>query len=453
MVNWSWLQLYWVFDFFWWLGIWVVRLQFFWYGFFWSGKVNEQVGYVYGSMYVILVVVWDVVLSVLFVVVVLLCFVVIGLGYVGLLLVVVFGWYWLMLGFDIDVDCIVEFCDGQDYMLEMEVDELVSVQQLQYGSDLVLFDVCNVYIVIVLILIDVYEQFDLELLCLVMWLIVSYLCVGDLVIYEFMVYFGIIEEVCVLLLEQFFGLCFNEDFYCGYSLEWVSFGDCQWCLVDICKIILGLILEVVVVIDGLYQCIIVVGIFLVLLMCVVEVVKVVENIQCDVNIVLVNELVLIFDWFGIDIQDVFDVVGSKWNFLLFWLGLVGGYCIGVDLYYLLYKLESVGYYLDLIYIVWQVNNCVGEYVVLCVLVMLVECGCVFVQLCILVLGVIFKEDCLDLCNSCVLELVQCLCDGGVQVEVSDLWVGLVVLVDVGVYWLVELVVGSYDVVVLVVVYV
>lgn len=284
-------------------------------------------------------------------------------------------------------------------------------------------------------------------------LIVGMFKCGDLVIYEFIVYFGMIEEVCVLLLEVGFGLVFNQDFYCGYSFEWINFGDCEWCLVDICKIMFGLMFVVVVVVDVLYVCIICVGIWLVLFICVVEVVKVIENIQCDVNIVLVNELVLIFDWFDIDMQDVLDVVGSKWNFLLFCFGLVGGYCIGVDLYYLLYKFESVGYYFDFIYIVCQVNNCVGVYVVQWVLVLLVGWGWVLVWLCVLVLGVMFKENCLDLCNSCVLELVQMLQVSGVWVEVYDLWVGLVVLVYVGVDWIDVLVLYVYDVVVLVVVYV
>ena len=375
-------------------------------------------------------------------------FAVIGLGYVGLPLAVAFGRHWPTLGFDIDADRIAELRDGQDHTLEVEADELASARQLQYGSDPALLDACNVYIVTVPTPIDAYEQPDLEPLRSATRLIASHLRAGDLVIYESTVYPGTTEEVCVPLLEEGSGLRFNEDFYCGYSPERVSPGDRQRRLADIRKITSGSTAEVAAVIDGLYQRIIAAGTFPAPSMRVAEAAKVVENIQRDVNIALVNELALIFDRLGIDTQDVLDAAGSKWNFLPFRPGLVGGHCIGVDPYYLLHKSESVGYHPDLIHTARQVNNRVGEHVVSRVLAMLAERGREPVQSRILVLGVTFKEDCPDLRNSRALELAQRLRDAGAQVEVSDPWVGPAALGDEGVQWLAEPVAGAYDAVVL-----
>lgn len=375
-------------------------------------------------------------------------FAVIGLGYVGLPLAVAFGRHWPTLGFDIDADRIAELRDGRDHTLEVEADELASALQLRYGSDPALLDACNVYIVTVPTPIDAYEQPDLEPLRSATRLIASHLRAGDLVIYESTVYPGTTEEVCVPLLEEGSGLRFNEDFYCGYSPERVSPGDRQRRLADIRKITSGSTAEVAAVIDGLYQRIIAAGTFPAPSMRVAEAAKVVENIQRDVNIALVNELALIFDRLGIDTQDVLDAAGSKWNFLPFRPGLVGGHCIGVDPYYLLHKSESVGYHPDLIHTARQVNNRVGEHVASRVLAMLAERGRAPAQSRILVLGVTFKEDCPDLRNSRALELAQRLHDAGAQVEVSDPWVGPAALADEGVHWLAEPVAGAYDAVVL-----
>ncbi|RTQ91750.1 MULTISPECIES: nucleotide sugar dehydrogenase [Stenotrophomonas] len=375
-------------------------------------------------------------------------FAVIGLGYVGLPLAVAFGRQWPTLGFDIDAGRIAELRSGQDHTLEMEADELASAQLLQYGSDPALLDACNVYIVTVPTPIDAYEQPDLEPLRSATRLIASHLRAGDLVIYESTVYPGTTEEVCVPLLEQGSGLRFNEDFYCGYSPERVSPGDRQRRLADIRKITSGSTPEVAAVIDGLYQRIIAAGTFPAPSMRVAEAAKVVENIQRDVNIALVNELALIFDRLGIDTQDVLDAAGSKWNFLPFRPGLVGGHCIGVDPYYLLHKSESVGYHPDLIHTARQVNNRVGEHVATRVLAMLAERGRAPADARILVLGVTFKEDCPDLRNSRALELAQRLRDAGAQVEVSDPWVGPAALTGEGLDWLAEPAAGRYDAVVL-----
>lgn len=375
-------------------------------------------------------------------------FAVIGLGYVGLPLAVAFGRHWPTLGFDIDADRIAELRDGRDHTLEMEADELASAQLLQYGSEPDLLDACNVYIVTVPTPIDAYEQPDLEPLRSATRLIASHLRAGDLVIYESTVYPGTTEEVCVPLLEQVSGLRFNVDFYCGYSPERVSPGDRHRRLADIRKITSGSTPEVAAVIDGLYQRIIAAGTFPAPSMRVAEAAKVVENIQRDVNIALVNELALIFDRLGIDTQDVLDAAGSKWNFLPFRPGLVGGHCIGVDPYYLLHKSESVGYHPDLIHTARQVNNRVGEHVASRVLAMLAERGRAPAQSRILVLGVTFKEDCPDLRNSRALELAQRLRDAGAEVEVSDPWVGPAALADAGLDWRPEPQAGRYDAVVL-----
>jgi UDP-N-acetyl-D-galactosamine dehydrogenase len=373
---------------------------------------------------------------------------IIGLGYVGLPLAVAFGRQLPTLGYDIDAARIAELAGGQDHTLEMEPDELASASLLRYSSDPAQLDACNIYIVTVPTPIDAYEQPDLEPLRSATRLIASHLRAGDLVIYESTVYPGTTEEVCVPLLEQGSGLRFNEDFYCGYSPERVSPGDRQRRLADIRKITSGSTPEVAAVVDGLYQRIITAGTFPVPSMRVAEAAKVVENIQRDVNIALVNELALIFDRLGIDTQDVLDAAGSKWNFLPFRPGLVGGHCIGVDPYYLLHKSESMGYHPDLIHTARQVNNRVGEHVANRVLAMLAERGRAPAQSRILVLGVTFKEDCPDLRNSRALELAQRLADSGAQVDVSDPWVGPAALADEGVNWLAEPVAGSYDAVVL-----
>lgn len=375
-------------------------------------------------------------------------FAVIGLGYVGLPLAVAFGREQPTLGFDIDPARIAELRAGQDHTLEMEAGELAAAGQLEYSSDPARLDECNVYIVTVPTPIDAYEQPDLEPLRSATRLIASHLRAGDLVIYESTVYPGTTEEVCVPLLEQGSGLRFNEDFYCGYSPERVSPGDRQRRLADIRKITSGSTPEVASVVDALYRRIIDAGTFPAPSMRVAEAAKVVENIQRDVNIALVNELALIFDRLGIDTQDVLDAAGSKWNFLPFRPGLVGGHCIGVDPYYLLHKSESVGYHPDLIHTARQVNNRVGEHVATRVLAMLAERGRTAAQARVLVLGVTFKEDCPDLRNSRALELAQRLADAGAEVDVSDPWVGPAALADAGVRWLAEPKAGCYDAVVL-----
>ncbi len=373
---------------------------------------------------------------------------IIGLGYVGLPLAVAFGRLVPTLGYDIDAERVAELRQGHDHTLEMEAGELAGATQLRLTSDAQALVDCNVYIITVPTPIDACEQPDLGPLRAATSLVASVLCPGDLVIYESTVYPGTTEEVCVPLLEAGSGLRFNDDFHCGYSPERVSPGDRQRRLADIRKITSGSTPEVAGVVDALYRRIIAAGTYAAPSMRVAEAAKVVENIQRDVNIALVNELALIFDRLGIDTQDVLDAAGSKWNFLPFRPGLVGGHCIGVDPYYLLHKSESVGYHPDLIHTARQVNNRVGAHVAQRVLALLASRGHQPACSRILVLGVTFKEDCPDLRNSRALELAQQLQASGAQVDVHDPWVGPATLADAGVRWVAQPDAAAYHAVVL-----
>ncbi|HCV96872.1 UDP-N-acetyl-D-glucosamine 6-dehydrogenase [compost metagenome] len=373
---------------------------------------------------------------------------VIGLGYVGLPLTVAFGCRQPTLGYDIDRARVLELQQGHDHTLEMEPHELAAAAQARYSDDPAELATCNVYIVTVPTPIDAFEQPDLGPLRSASTLIAGVLKPGDLVIYESTVYPGTTEEVCVPLLEAGSGLRFNQDFYCGYSPERINPGDRQRRLPDIRKITSGSTVEVAAVVDALYAAIITAGTWPAPSIRVAEAAKVIENIQRDVNIALVNELALIFDKLGIDTQDVLDAAGSKWNFLPFRPGLVGGHCIGVDPYYLLHKSESVGYHPDLIHTARQVNNRVGAHVAQRVLALLESRGKAAASARILVLGVTFKENCPDLRNSRALELAQVLGTSGARVEVQDPWVGPAVLADSGVHWVERADPGVFDAVVL-----
>lgn len=357
---------------------------------------------------------------------------VIGLGYVGLPLTVAFGQHLPTLGYDIDAARVLELQQGRDHTLEVETHELAAAVHARYSADPAALAECTVYIVTVPTPIDAHEQPDLGPLRSASTLIAGVLKPGDLVIYESTVYPGTTEEVCVPLLEAGSGLRFNQDFHCGYSPERINPGDRQRRLPDIRKITSGSTPEIAAVVDALYARIITAGTWPAPSIRVAEAAKVIENIQRDVNIALVNELALIFDRLGIDTQDVLDAAGSKWNFLPFRPGLVGGHCIGVDPYYLLHKSESVGYHPDLIHTARQVNNRVGAHVAGRVLSLLDTRGTARAQARVLVLGVTFKENCPDLRNSRALELAQALQAAGTQVQVQDPWVGPAALAGSGV---------------------
>ncbi|MFA1753117.1 MULTISPECIES: nucleotide sugar dehydrogenase [Xanthomonas] len=346
---------------------------------------------------------------------------VIGLGYVGLPLAVAFGERRDTLGFDIDAQRVAQLQQGHDATLELDDAELAAARQLRYTADAAELAGCTIFIVTVPTPIDSFEQPDLEPLRSATALIAAALKPGDLVIYESTVYPGTTEEVCVPLLEEASGLRFNADFFCGYSPERVNPGDRQRRLRDIRKITSGSTPDAADAVDALYASIITAGTWRAGSIRVAEAAKVVENIQRDVNIALVNELALIFDKLGIDTLDVLEAAGTKWNFLPFRPGLVGGHCIGVDPYYLLHKSESVGYHPDLIHTARQVNNRVGRHVAERVCSLLAAQGIAPPQARVLVLGATFKENCPDLRNSRALELVQLLQAAGAQVDTCDPW--------------------------------
>ncbi|WP_115553846.1 nucleotide sugar dehydrogenase [Xanthomonas arboricola] len=346
---------------------------------------------------------------------------VIGLGYVGLPLAVAFGEHRDTLGFDIDTQRVAQLHDGHDATLELDAAELAAATLLRYSATATDLTSCSIFIVTVPTPIDSFEQPDLEPLRSATALIAAALKPGDLVIYESTVYPGTTEEVCVPLLEASSGLRFNQDFFCGYSPERVNPGDRQRRLRDIRKITSGSTPQTADTVDALYASIITAGTWRASSMRVAEAAKVVENIQRDVNIALVNELALIFDKLGIDTLDVLEAAGTKWNFLPFRPGLVGGHCIGVDPYYLMHKSESVGYHPDLIHTARQVNNRVGRHVAERVCGMLALRGVTLAQARVLVLGATFKENCPDLRNSRALELVQLLQAAGVHVDTCDPW--------------------------------
>ena len=273
---------------------------------------------------------------------------VIGLGYVGLPLAVEFGKRRPVVGFDIKPARIEELKAGRDSTLEVEPAELEQAERLQFTTDLEALRNCNVYIVTVPTPIDEHRRPDLGPLCAASHSVAQVLSRGDIVIYESTVYPGATEEDCVPVLEQGSGLRFNEDFYCGYSPERINPGDRQHRITSIKKVTAGSTPEAAALIDALYASIITAGTHLAPSIRVAEAAKVIENTQRDVNIALVNELALIFNRLGIDTEDVLTAAGTKWNFLPFKPGLVGGHCIGVDPYYLTHKAQSIGYHPEII---------------------------------------------------------------------------------------------------------
>lgn len=346
---------------------------------------------------------------------------VIGLGYVGLPLAVAFGRQLPVIGFDIDATRVAQLRAGHDHTRETDDTELAAATQLRFAHDSAALASCNTYIITVPTPIDSLQQPDLAPLRSASALVAAVLKPGDLVIYESTVYPGTTEEVCVPLLEQGSGLVFNVDFYAGYSPERINPGDRDRRLADICKVTAGSTAEVAAVVDALYRRIITAGTWQAGSIKVAEAAKVIENIQRDVNIALVNELALIFDRLGIDTLDVLEAAGSKWNFLPFRPGMVGGHCIGVDPYYLLHKSESVGYHPDLIHTARQVNNRVVAHVAGKLQALLAARGTAIAGARVLVLGATFKEDCPDLRNSRALDLVRMLCAAGAQVHCCDPW--------------------------------
>ena len=347
---------------------------------------------------------------------------VVGLGYVGLPLAVEFGKHRDVLGFDINTRRIEELRAGRDHTLEVDGPELAEAVHLRFSADPAELASANVFIVTVPTPIDEYKQPDLTPLERASETIGRVLTRGDIVIYESTVYPGATEEVCVPVLERISGLKFNVDFYAGYSPERINPGDKQHRVATIRKVTSGSTPEVAELVDALYRQIITAGTHKAPSIKVAEAAKVIENTQRDVNIALINELALIFNRLGIDTLDVLQAAGTKWNFLPFRPGLVGGHCIGVDPYYLTHKAQSIGYHPEIILAGRRLNDSMGGYVV-SQLVKAMTKRCIQVQGSrVLVMGLAFKENCPDLRNTRVVDIVRELGEYSIEVDVYDPWV-------------------------------
>jgi len=346
---------------------------------------------------------------------------IIGLGYVGLPLAVEFGKKYPTIGFDINQERIKELKAGLDNTLEVTAEELAESKRLNYSSDLAELKSANVYIVTVPTPIDEHKQPDLTPLEKASEMLGSVVSKGDIVIYESTVYPGATEEVCVPIVEKVSSLTFNKDFYAGYSPERINPGDKEHRVTNILKVTSGSTPEIAETVDKLYRSIIVAGTHKASSIKVAEAAKVIENTQRDVNIALINELSIIFNKLNIDTLEVLEAAGTKWNFLPFRPGLVGGHCIGVDPYYLTHKAQSVGYHPEMILAGRRLNDAMGEYVVSQLVKSMLKNRIHVEGARVLVMGLTFKENCPDLRNTKVVDIVSELCEYGIQVDVTDPW--------------------------------
>jgi UDP-N-acetyl-D-galactosamine dehydrogenase len=344
---------------------------------------------------------------------------IVGQGYVGLPLAIEFGKKYPTVGFDINTNRIENLKKGIDHTNEATPEQLRSSNQLTFSSDINDIKACNIYIVTVPTPIDEFKTPDLKPLRGASKMLGEILKKGDIVIYESTVYPGCTEEVCVPLLEESSNLIFNTDFYCGYSPERIVPGDKINTLTTIKKVTSGSIPEIANFVDDLYSSIITAGTFKAASMKVAEASKAIENAQRDVNISFVNELALIFDRVGIDTQDVLDAAGTKWNFLKYKPGLVGGHCISVDPYYLAYKAENLGYHPEVILSGRRVNDNMSTFVANKMIKMLIKAGKQIMGSKILILGVTFKENCPDIRNSKVADVYHELKEFGLEVDAYD----------------------------------
>jgi len=346
---------------------------------------------------------------------------VIGLGYVGLPLAVEFGKTFPTKGFDLKAERVAELDNGVDSTLEVEPEELRLARHLSYTSRAEDLGECNVYIVAVPTPIDTAKRPDLSYLESASRIVGTQLKAGDYVIYESTVYPGATEEVCIPILEEKSGLTLNDDFYCGYSPERINPGDREHRLPNIVKITSGSNPESAEFIDLLYRSIISAGTFKASSIKVAEAAKVIENTQRDVNIALVNELSLIFNKLSINTAEVLAAAGTKWNFLPFHPGLVGGHCIGVDPYYLTHKAQQVGYHPNMILAGRRLNDNMGQYIASSVIKLMINKKIDASKAKILVMGITFKENCPDLRNTKVIDIINELNDYGLDVAVYDPW--------------------------------
>lgn len=347
---------------------------------------------------------------------------IIGLGYVGLPLAVEFGKKVPTVGFDINIKRIQELSEYQDNTLEVSKQDLKEATQLIYTSELNSLEECNFFIVTVPTPIDKYKQPDLKPLIKASESIGKVLKKGDIVVYESTVYPGATEEVCIPVLQKTSGLIFNKDFFAGYSPERINPGDKEHRVTNILKITSGSTEEVSNYIDDVYRLIIQAGTYKAPNIKVAEAAKVIENTQRDVNIALINELALIFNKMEIDTEDVLKAAGTKWNFLPFRPGLVGGHCIGVDPYYLTHKAQSIGLHPEIILAARRLNDRMGEYVATQLIKEMVKKDIPVVNSKILVMGLSFKENCPDIRNTKIIDLVNALKEYDIDIDIYDPWV-------------------------------
>ena len=346
---------------------------------------------------------------------------IIGLGYVGLPLAVEFSKKYPVMGFDINANRIEELKSGKDSTLEVSDTELAEAKLLSFSSDKLALSEANVFIVTVPTPIDNHKQPDLTPLIKASEMLGSIVKKNDIIIYESTVYPGATEEDCIPVVEEVSGLAFNIDFFAGYSPERINPGDKEHSVTSILKVTSGSNDQVADYIDALYASIITAGTHKVSSIKVAEAAKVIENTQRDVNIALINELSIIFNKLEIDTLEVLEAAGTKWNFLPFRPGLVGGHCIGVDPYYLTYKAQTVGYHPEMILAGRRINDSMGSYVVSQLIKKMVKKRIQVDGARVLVLGLTFKENCPDLRNTRVVDIIEELKDYNINVDVNDPW--------------------------------
>jgi UDP-N-acetyl-D-galactosamine dehydrogenase len=346
---------------------------------------------------------------------------VIGLGYVGLPLAVEFGKKYNVVGFDLKEERINQLREGLDSTLEVSSEELAQAKYLTFTSNYKDIYDCNRFIVTVPTPVDAHNAPDLSPVINATKTVGKLLKKNDIVIYESTVYPGCTEEVCVPVLEAESGLKFNVDFFCGYSPERINPGDKEHRLKNIKKITSGSTPEVADIVDKLYSSIIEAGTFMASSIKVAEAAKVIENSQRDINIAFVNELAMIFHKLGIDTNEVLEAAGTKWNFLKFRPGLVGGHCIGVDPFYLTYRAQAAGYYPEVILAGRRLNDNMPSYVANRVIKLMIAKKHIITGSRILILGITFKENCPDIRNSKVIGIIRELEEFGCNVEVWDPW--------------------------------
>lgn len=374
---------------------------------------------------------------------------IIGLGYVGLPLAVEFGKQLPVVGFDIQQKRIQELQSGQDHTLEVSSEELKQAIHLSYSANLDDLRSCSFFIVTVPTPIDEFKQPDLTPLIQASTSIGKVLKKGDVVVYESTVYPGATEEACIPVLEQVSGLKFNQDFFAGYSPERINPGDKLHRVTNILKVTSGSTPEVADFVDAVYQLIVTAGTHKAPSIKVAEAAKVIENTQRDVNIALINELAVIFNKLGIDTEAVLQAAGTKWNFLPFRPGLVGGHCIGVDPYYLTHKAQSLGLHPEIILAARRLNDRMGEYVATQLIKEMVKQRIQVVGSKILVMGLSFKENCPDIRNTKIVDMVKALKEYDLDLDIYDPWVDpLEAAKEYGIDPVSSLAKGKYDAIVL-----